>query len=88
MRAAINENRRLKVGELEEDSGIPQITVTEVLTEELGMKCVAAKLAPRLLSLDQKEFHAKSVQDLLETTNTDPGFLKKVITGEESWVCL
>ena len=47
---------------------------------------MAAKFVPRLLSREQKEFRAAVAQDLLETTNNDPHFLKKVITGDESWV--
>ena len=67
--------------ELEEDLGIPQTIVSQILTEDLGKKFV-----PRLLSREQKEFCAAVAQDLLETTNNDPDFLKKVITGDESWV--
>jgi len=69
------------VQELEEDLGIPQTIVSQILTEDLGKKFV-----PRLLSREQKEFCAAVAQDLLETTNNDPDFLKKVITGDESWV--
>jgi len=43
VRAAINENRRLTVRELEEDLGIPRTTVSQILTEDLGKKRVAAK---------------------------------------------
>ena len=47
---------------------------------------MVAKFVPRLLSQEQKEFCAAVAQDLLETANNDPDFLKKVITGDESWV--
>jgi len=83
--AAINENRRLTVRELEEDLGIPWTIVSQILTEDLGKIRVAAKFVPPLLSREQKEFRAAVAQDLLETAN-DPHFLRKVITGDESWV--
>ena len=86
VRAAINENRRLTVRELEEDLGIPLTIVSQILTEALGKKRVAAKLFPQLQSRELKEFRAAVAQDLLKTTNNDPDFLKKVITGDESWV--
>jgi hypothetical protein len=86
VQAAINENRRLSVQELEEDLGIPKTIISEILTEDLGMKHVAAKFVPQLLSQEQKEFRTEVAQDLLETANNDPDFLKKVITGDESWV--
>jgi len=63
------------VRELEEDLGIPRTIVSEILTEELGKKRVAAKFVPRLLSRQQKEFRAAVAQDLLETSNNDPDFL-------------
>ena len=72
--------------ELEEDLGIPQTIVSEILTEDLGKKCLAAKFVPWLLSQEQKEFRAEGAEDLLETTNNYRDFLKKVITGDESWV--
>ena len=77
VRAAINENRRMTVRELEEDLGIPRTIVSRILTEDLGKKRVAAKFVPRLLSREQKEFRAAVAQDLLETANNDPDFLKK-----------
>ena len=39
-----------------------------------------------LFSQEQKEFCAEVAQELLETTNSDPDFLKKVITRDELWV--
>ena len=55
--------------ELEEALGIPQIIVSEILTEDLGKKRVTAKFVSWVLSHEQKEFHAKVTLDLLETTN-------------------
>jgi hypothetical protein len=65
VRAAIKENRRLTVRELEEDLGIPRTIVSRILTEDLGKKRVAEKIVPRLLSRKQKEFRAAVAQDLL-----------------------
>ena len=69
-----------------EDLGIPRTIVSQILTEDPGKKRVAAKFVPWLLSRQQKEFRAAVAQYLLETANNDPNFLKKVITGDESWV--
>jgi len=43
------------------------------------MKPVAAKFVLWPLSQEQKEFRTEVAQYLLETTNKDPDFLKKVI---------
>lgn len=84
--AAINENRRLTVRELEEGQGIPRTSVSAILTEGLGMKRVATKFVPLLLSKEQKEFRAEVAVDLLQTANHDPHLLQQVITEHESWV--
>jgi hypothetical protein len=36
---------------------------------------------------EQKNFRATVAQVSLETANNDPDFLKKVKTGDDSWVC-
>lgn len=71
MRAAINNNRRVKFREVEEALGNPRNIVSEILMEDLGKKRVAAKFIPVHLSLEQKEFRTEVVQDLLDTANND-----------------
>jgi hypothetical protein len=66
--------------------GIPQTIVSETLMEDLVMNHVAAKFVLWLLSQKQKEFCAEVAQDLLETSNNNPHFIKHVITEDESWV--
>ena len=44
--AAINKDWWLRVWEVEADLGIPKITVSEILTQDLVMKCVMAKFIP------------------------------------------
>ena len=44
--------------ELEADLGIPETTVPELLTQDVGMKCVMAKFALYLLLPEQKEYNA------------------------------
>ena len=51
--------------ELEADLGIPQTTVAEVLTQDLGMECFMAKFIPRLLLPEQKEHHIAVANDLI-----------------------
>ena len=55
--------------------------------QDLGMKCVVAKFVLQLLLPEQKEHHTAVVNDLIQTTTNEPDFLKKVITGDDSWVC-
>ncbi|KAL4105054.1 hypothetical protein QTP88_020329 [Uroleucon formosanum] len=86
VRAAIEQDHRLTTRELEDDLGIPKSTVHRILTEDLGMTRVCAKFIPKLLSEQQKSLRLEIAQDNLEMINSDENFLKKVITGDESWV--
>ena len=52
----------MTVRELEEDLGIPRTNVSQILTEDLGKKRVAAKFVPRLLSREQKEFYIELLE--------------------------
>lgn len=43
-------------------------------------------MVPKLLSRDQKNHRVEVCQSLKERTQNDPGFIKNVITGDETWV--
>ncbi|XP_076058559.1 protein GVQW3-like [Oratosquilla oratoria] len=86
LKRAINANWRLTIRKLEDDLGIPRTSVSEILTEDLGMTRMAAKFVPRLLTHEQKEFCAKTSQDMIQADINDSNFLKQKITGDESWV--
>jgi len=50
------------------------------------MRRVSAKFVPRLLTDDQKENRFKISKELLASANGNENFLKKIITGDETWV--
>ena len=72
--------------ELEAGLGIPKNPVSEILRQVLAMKYVVAPFILRLLLPEQKEHRAAVDNGLTQTTANEPDFLKKVITGDESWV--
>jgi len=61
-------------------------TCQRVLTEELGMHCVAAKFVPRILTADQKQQRINVCTELRQQASNNETFLSRVITGDESWV--
>ena len=69
--------------ELEADLGIPKITLSEILTQNLGMKCIVAKFIPKILLPEQKEHHVAVGNDLIQIATNEQDFLMKVITGDE-----
>jgi hypothetical protein len=74
----------LTVRENVDEVGISRCSTNTILTEDLGMRRVAATFVPKLLSPEQQQLHLEV--DMLECANRDPEFLKTVITGDESWV--
>ena len=84
--AAINKDQRLAVRELEVDQGIPRTTVSNILMQYHGMKCVVEKFVPWILLPEQEEHCAAVANDSIQTTTNEPDFPKKVITGDEPWV--
>jgi len=60
--------------------------VLRVITEDLWMRMICAKMVPRLLNKGQKEWHVQVCRDILEQLETKPNLLKRVVTGDESWI--
>ena len=53
---------------------------------KIGNDSVCAKFIPKLLTTEQKNFRFEIIQDNLKIVNNDENILKKIITGDESWV--
>ena len=51
------------------------------------MRKVCAMMVPKLLNDDQMMRRMQVFQDILENFDSNPDFLKKVITGDETRVC-
>ena len=82
----VMENRRITIREVAEDVGISVGSFHAIFSDILGLKRVAAKFVPKLLNFDQKTRRMTIAQEILNDVNDDPDSLKKVITGDESWV--
>jgi hypothetical protein len=75
----------LTVREIADEVRISTGSAHSILTEDLHMCRVVAKFVP--LSQEQQQLRPEVTQDMLDSTNGDPEFLKTVITGDETWVC-
>ena len=67
------------------DLGIPKTALSEILTQDLGIKHVMAKFVSWLLLPEQKKHRVAVANDLIQTATNEPDFLK-VITEDELWV--
>ena len=50
------------------------------------MQSMCAKMLPRLLTIEQKAHRLNVSQDIFQRPETDDQILKRVITGDESWI--
>jgi hypothetical protein len=50
------------------------------------MHRVVSNFVPRLLTQDQRDSRAAICQELLDHASNDENFLKRIITGDETWV--
>ncbi|XP_026814323.1 protein GVQW3-like [Rhopalosiphum maidis] len=82
----IRSDRRMTIKELSSECNISIGSCQTILTEDLGMRRVCAKMVPKLLSQDQKNHRIEVCQSLKERIQNDPGFIKNVITGDETWI--
>jgi len=85
IREKLNKDRRYTIDELSEVTGVSWSSVQHILTQDLGMRHVAAKFVPRLLTEDQQKSRLAVCQDLKRQLENDPNFLSRVITGDKSW---
>ena len=82
----ILDDRRITIREVADDVGISFGSCQAIFTNVLVMKCAAAKIIPKLLNFEQKQRRMEVAQEMLLTFNDDPDLLKRIITGEETWV--
>ena len=82
----VHADRRLTVRMIAEELSINKDTVWSIITENLQMRKVCAKMVPKLLAEDQKQQRVTVCQDIVEPLEDDPDLLGRVITGDESWI--
>ncbi|KAL4104600.1 hypothetical protein QTP88_019894 [Uroleucon formosanum] len=86
VRDLVRSDRRLRVKMIEEQLGLTHTTFHQILTNDLEMRKIYAKMVLKILSQDQKDNRRDRCLDILEHIENDPSFLERVITGDESWI--
>lgn len=79
MRVLVHQDRRLTVRILTDELNINRDTVRKIVVEDLCTKKLCEKIISTNLSEEQK-------QDCLEQVKNNPILLKRVITGDGSWL--
>ncbi|XP_023311966.1 putative uncharacterized protein FLJ37770 [Anoplophora glabripennis] len=86
VRQLLNTDRRLSVRLMSLILDIPKTIVHEIVTNNLNMRKVCAKMVPKVLTDDQKMNRLETCQENLNMCESDPEFLNNVITGDASWI--
>jgi len=86
VRDLVRSDQRLAVRMIGGVLNLYRQTVHEILTLELGMQKICAKLVPKILTNEQKENQRNVCLDLIERIENDKNFFKHVITSDEMWI--
>jgi len=80
------ENRNSSLREISHELKMSHESVRSILINNLNMRRVAARLVPKDLNFLQKRYREQVSLDMLDRCNSDPTFMKRIITGDETWV--
>ena len=86
VRQKVRSDRHLTVRMIADELGMNSERVWRIITEDLGMRKICAKMVLRLLNEGQKERRVQVCQGILEQLETEPNSLKRVVTGDKSWI--
>ncbi|XP_054723716.1 protein GVQW3-like [Uloborus diversus] len=86
VRELLNSDRRMSVRLLSDSLNLPKTIVHEIVSEELGMRKICAKLVPKVLTDAQKTHRLEVSKEMKKMCRDNPNFLDNVITGYESWI--
>ncbi|KAF7235207.1 hypothetical protein EYD10_17949, partial [Varanus komodoensis] len=78
MRSLLNRDQQLAIRMFAKKMGITKSIVHEIVTQNLNMRKVCAKLVPKNLSPDQKGHRQLVCQDLLAPLEKEPDFLSRL----------
>ena len=82
----VRDDRRLTIRMMANELSISCERVWTIITKDLEMKKICSKMIPRLLNEDKMERRVQVCHDILERLKTKQYFLRRVVTGDESWV--
>jgi len=60
-------------------------TVRKIVVEDLRKQKICSHFVPHSLTLEQKDWRIAAWRDVIGTADNDPDFIKKIVTGDETW---
>ena len=86
VQALVGSDHRLTVRMIASELNLNHTTLHQILTQELAMRKLCAKIVPKNPINEQKDHQKDMCLHLLERIQSDRNFLKNVITGDETWI--
>ena len=80
----MDKDRRASIKTISAQFDVSMGTVHTIIREELKMRKIGAKFAPRVRREDQKERRCHDSREMVEQTNIDPAVLDALVTCDES----
>jgi predicted DNA-binding protein YlxM (UPF0122 family) len=84
VRAFVRQDRRLTIRMIADELNINKSAVHQIVTHDLNTGKVCAKMISKNLNDDQNARRKELSAEMLERLETEPGFLNRVVTGDES----
>jgi len=84
-RELVRSDRRLTVNMTADEVNVNREALRRILTKQLGMRKICAKMVPRNLTQQQWDARVSVSAELLKQVEADPDLMERVITGDESW---
>jgi len=82
----IHHNRLSSLRDISCELQISHESFRSILVDIFGMRCVSACIVLKELNFLQKQYREQVSLDILDHANFDPTFMKRIITGDETWV--
>ena len=86
VKQVLDADRRSTIALISEETGLSVGTVHTIVTEDLAMRKVCAKMVPKVLSEEQKQSRVEISQEIVDCIKEDEHFMDNVITGDETWI--
>jgi len=86
VRSLVRSDRRLTLRMIRSELNLNRFTVHQILTQDLDMRILCAKMVPKNLTTEQKADRRDMCLDLRDRLEREPEFFIRVITGDESWI--
>jgi len=79
------QNRHLSLRMLADEANIGKDTVRRIVVEDLRKLKICSRFVPHSLIPEQKDRRTAACRYLIATADSDPDFLKKIVTGDKTW---